>query len=140
MSKINHSPASHFIPYTSESSGGQDVSKYCPLVAPEDAASTNCSPSPENTSSSEGLCCRFTGGGMLLPTSPDQTPAQPLNWEEEVERKGEGEKERNINDERESWIGDLLHAPHCGPRPQLGMCPDQELSHDLLVHRSTLNY
>nr|KAF6291060.1 hypothetical protein mMyoMyo1_009425 [Myotis myotis] len=39
------------------------------------------------------------------------------------ERKGEGEGERNIHDERESWIGCLLHAPHWGPSPQPGHVP-----------------
>nr|KAF6386895.1 GON7 subunit of KEOPS complex [Myotis myotis] len=39
------------------------------------------------------------------------------------ERKGEGEGGRNINDERESPIGHLLHTPHWGLSPQPGHMP-----------------
>ncbi|ELK27195.1 Ankyrin repeat and FYVE domain-containing protein 1 [Myotis davidii] len=35
-----------------------------------------------------------------------------------LERKEEGERDRNINDERESLIGCLLHTPHWGLSPQ----------------------
>ncbi|ELK29822.1 Protein ENL [Myotis davidii] len=42
--------------------------------------------------------------------------------------------------EREPLICCLLHAPYWESSRQLGMCPDQGLNHDLLVHRSTLNY
>nr|KAF6378449.1 inositol polyphosphate-5-phosphatase B [Myotis myotis] len=35
-----------------------------------------------------------------------------------LERKGEGERDRNINDEKESLIGYLLHPVYWGPSPQ----------------------
>nr|KAF6290909.1 hypothetical protein mMyoMyo1_009303 [Myotis myotis] len=57
------------------------------------------------------------------------------------ERKGEGESDRNINDERESLIGCLPHTPEWGPSLQCwAMCPDRELNPDLLVQRSALNH
>ena len=46
------------------------------------------------------------------------------------ERKVEGEKDKNINDERESSIGCFLHAPHWGSSRQPGMCSDQESNCD----------
>ncbi|KAK1336341.1 hypothetical protein QTO34_004147 [Cnephaeus nilssonii] len=44
------------------------------------------------------------------------------SWPPNSKRKGEGERDRNINDERESLIGCLLHAPYWGSslQPRLG--------------------
>ncbi|ELK27180.1 Methyltransferase-like protein 20 [Myotis davidii] len=52
-------------------------------------------------------------------------------------RKGEGERDRNINDEKESLIGCLLHAPGDQARNP-GMCPWQESNPGPSIRRLTL--
>ncbi|ELK36593.1 Importin subunit alpha-2 [Myotis davidii] len=79
---------------------------------------------------------------ISLLASPQAHSSEQATWDlgNIAERKEEGERDRNINDERESLIGCLLHVPHWGSSLQPGHVPDQEWNHDLLVHRSTLNH
>ncbi|ELK27698.1 Calcitonin related peptide type 1 receptor [Myotis davidii] len=57
------------------------------------------------------------------------------------ERRGK-KRDGNFSDERESWIGCLLHAPHWDQARNPGLCPDQELnltSWSLSCQRITLH-